>query len=76
MTGNEQDMAEARYMTCILRENLESRAKENNEALMLSSVLMEKPMGGSRTYAEVLFDLHTTADKVRWFKRFVAHESC
>lgn len=76
VTGNQQDMAEARYMTCILRENLESRAKQNNEALILSSALMEKPMGGSRTYAEVLFDLHTTADKVRWFKRFVAHESC
>ncbi|KID85221.1 Aerobactin siderophore biosynthesis, IucA/IucC [Metarhizium guizhouense ARSEF 977] len=73
VTGNQQDMAEARYMTCILRENLESRAKQNNEALILSSALMEKPTGGSRTYAEVLFDLHTTADKVRWFKSHVQH---
>ncbi|KID98388.1 Aerobactin siderophore biosynthesis, IucA/IucC, partial [Metarhizium majus ARSEF 297] len=73
VTGNQQDMDEARYMTCILRENLESRAKQNNEALILSSALMEKPMGGSRTYAEVLFDLHNTADKVRWFKSYVQH---
>lgn len=71
VTGSQHDLSEARYMTCILRENLELRAQQNDEALVLAAALMERPRGASRTYAEILFDLDTTKDKVRWFRKWV-----
>ena len=71
VTGSQEDKSEARYLTCILRENLEAKAQENDEALILVSALMEKPLGGQQTYAEILFNLNTTAEKKKWFTRFV-----
>ncbi|KAM0232012.1 hypothetical protein ACHAPO_008046 [Fusarium lateritium] len=69
VTGSQEDTTEARYMTCILRENLESRAMDNNESLILAAALLERPQGGSRTYAEVLFGLETPEDKLAWLRR-------
>jgi siderophore synthetase component len=71
VTGSQEDKSEARHLTCILRENLEAKAQENDEALILVSALMEKPLGGQQTYAEILFDLKTTTEKKKWFTRFV-----
>ncbi|OBS25879.1 hypothetical protein FPOA_06413 [Fusarium poae] len=71
VTGSQEDTSEARYMTCILRENLESRAVENNESLVLVAALLERPQGGSKTYAEVLFELETPEDKLTWLRRYV-----
>ncbi|KAJ6098491.1 hypothetical protein N7467_000026 [Penicillium canescens] len=41
VTGSQEDKSEARHLTCILRENLEAKAQENDEALILVSALME-----------------------------------
>ncbi|RGP70044.1 aerobactin siderophore [Fusarium sporotrichioides] len=71
VTGSQEDTTEARYMTCILRENLESRAVENNESLILAAALLERPQGGSRTYTEILFGLETPEDKLVWLRRYV-----
>ncbi|KAK7404147.1 hypothetical protein QQX98_010051 [Neonectria punicea] len=71
VTGCQKDISEARYMACILRENLESRAHQNNEVLVLASALMERPRGGRQPYAEILFDLKTTNDKILWFRRHI-----
>ncbi|CRG91682.1 putative protein KIAA1109 [Talaromyces islandicus] len=71
VTGSQENLAEARHLTCILRENLESRAEENNETLILASALMERPLGGDRTYAEILFDLESEEDKIQWFASYV-----
>ncbi|KAF4150882.1 hypothetical protein CNMCM6069_005350 [Aspergillus lentulus] len=71
VTGNQEKVAEARHLTCILRENLESRAEENNETLILASALMERPLGGHRTYAEILFDLETEEDKIKWVTSYI-----
>jgi hypothetical protein len=30
---------------------------------------MERPLGAHRTYAEVLFDLETEEDKIKWVTR-------
>ena len=70
VTGSQEDQSEARHLTCILRQNLEKKAQENDEALILVSALMEKPLGGQQTYAEILFGLNTTAEKKQWFTRF------
>ena len=76
VTGSQEDRSEARHLTCILRENLEAKAQENDEALILVSALMEKPLGGQQAYAEILFDLKTTAEKKKWFTRFVYFKEC
>ncbi|KAK4124711.1 hypothetical protein N657DRAFT_615634 [Parathielavia appendiculata] len=70
-TGSQSNTSDARYMTCILRENLESRAQQNNEMLVLAAALMERPRGGRRTYAEMLWNLDTTNDRILWFKKYV-----
>lgn len=70
ITGNEQVVSEVRHMTCILRENLEQKAKENGEALLLTAALMEKPFGEKRTYAEIIFNLNTLQEKETWFQRY------
>jgi hypothetical protein len=70
-TGSQEDKSEARHLTCILRENLLAKAQENDEALILVSALMERPLGRQQTYAEILFDLKTTAGKKKWFTRCV-----
>ncbi|KAF4159447.1 hypothetical protein CNMCM6936_004364 [Aspergillus lentulus] len=71
VTGNQEKVAEARHLTCVLRENLESRAEENNETLILASALMERPLGSHRTYAEILFDLETEEDKIKWVTSYI-----
>lgn len=73
ITGAEtqRDASEARYITCILRENLELKAQQNEEALVLAAALMERPRGGGRTYAEILFGLDTVREKTLWFKGYV-----
>lgn len=71
VTGSQPNTEEAQYITCILRENLESRAEENNESLILVAALLEKPRCGTKTYAEILFNLETTEDKVVWLKRYL-----
>lgn len=71
VTGSQEDKSEARHLTCILRENLVPKAQENDEALILVSALMEKPLDSQQTYAEILFDLKTTVEKKKWFTRFV-----
>jgi Siderophore synthetase component len=71
VTGSQEDKSEARHLTCILRENLVPKAQENDEALILVSALMEKPLGSQQTYAEILFNLKTMTEKKKWFRRFV-----
>ncbi|KAE8357410.1 hypothetical protein BDV27DRAFT_164547 [Aspergillus caelatus] len=57
--------------TCILRENMEAKANERDETLILASALMEKPFGRDITYAEILFDLTTVEQKLKWFQSYV-----
>lgn len=73
VTGNQQDTTKAQYMTCILRENLESSANESDESLVPVAALLERPQGGDITYAELLFGLETAEDKLAWFRRFFSY---
>ncbi|KPM41505.1 hypothetical protein AK830_g5103 [Neonectria ditissima] len=67
----QKNTSKARYITCTLRENLEFRANQYNEALVLASALIERPRNGCRSYAEIRCDLKTTNDKVVWFRRYI-----
>ncbi|KAE8420766.1 ferric iron reductase FhuF-like transporter-domain-containing protein [Aspergillus pseudocaelatus] len=71
VTGSQENVSEARHLTCILRENMEAKANERDETLILASALMEKPFGRDITYAEILFDLTTVEQKLKWFQSYV-----
>ncbi|KAE8136499.1 hypothetical protein BDV38DRAFT_293907 [Aspergillus pseudotamarii] len=68
ITGSQENASEARHLTCILRENMEAKANNRDETLILASALMEKPFGRGITYAEILFDLTTVEQKLKWFQ--------
>lgn len=71
VTGSQVDFSAARHLSCILREDPEARARENNEALIISAALAQQPPSASRTYAEILFGLETISQKQKWFRRFI-----
>lgn len=71
VTGSGKDLEQARQISCIIREDLESRALENDQALIIAGALYQKPPGVDKTYAEVLFDLDTWNKKIAWFKLYV-----
>ncbi|KAM4067307.1 IucA / IucC family protein [Hirsutella rhossiliensis] len=74
VAGNQADSAHARHLCCILRDDLEARAKANNEALIIAAALAQcpYPLGKKRSYAEILFNLRSHEEKRKWFRRYVA----
>lgn len=71
VTGAQEDEDAARNLSCILRENLEPRARANNEALIMAGTLAQQPPGSDHTYAETMFNLETIQQKEEWFTRSV-----
>ncbi|EPS42535.1 hypothetical protein H072_3486 [Dactylellina haptotyla CBS 200.50] len=73
ISGNEEKKGfyPARRLACVLRESLISRADERNETLILPAALIDRPYGESRTYAEIVFGLHTKEQKLAWFRTYL-----
>lgn len=71
VTGSQEDFNDARHLSCILRDSLETRARENDETLIIAAALAQKPSGDGRTYAEILYRLETISQKKEWFQRSV-----
>lgn len=71
VSGSQQNFNDARHLSCILRDNLENRSRENDETLIIAAALGQKPCGERRTYAEILFNLETISQKLQWFERLV-----
>lgn len=71
VSGSQEDFNEARHLSCILRDSLESKAEANDEVLILAAALAQQPYGDSRIYAEILYNLETVSQKKQWFQRFV-----
>lgn len=68
VTGARKDPRDARQISCIIREDLTSRAVANNESLIIAAALYHRPAGDSRTYAESLFSLDSWDSKLTWFR--------
>lgn len=69
VTGAQSDFSDAKHLSCILREDLESRAKESGECLIMAAALTQRgSRNGGRTYAEVLFGLENIEQKLSWFR--------
>lgn len=71
VSGSQENFSEARHLSCILRDSLESRAQANGEVLVIAAAFAQSPHGESRTYAEILFRLETQLQKKEWFQRSV-----
>lgn len=70
VTGAQDDIVQARQLGCIVREDVGPRAEQNGEALVMAAALIERPLQGSRIYAETLFGLNTLDQKRHWFRRY------
>lgn len=70
MTGSQGNFDEARHLSCILRQDLEDRAGENREALIVVAGLFQKPFNDHRAYAEIPFDLGSLEQTLTWFRRY------
>lgn len=71
ITGINTDVEAARTVCCILREDLEPRALEEGQSLIIAAALYHRPAGEDKTYAERLFDLDGVEDKCTWLRRCV-----
>lgn len=71
VSGGQDDFDEARHLSCILRHDLQDRARENGEALIVAAALFHGPINGRRTYAEILFGLKNPEETRIWFRRYV-----
>ncbi|EYE96808.1 uncharacterized protein EURHEDRAFT_514051 [Aspergillus ruber CBS 135680] len=71
VSGAQDNFADAKHLSCILRDDLEARADANNERLMIAAALAQQPYNNTRSYAEILYNLHTTTDKQFWLRTYV-----
>ncbi|KAJ5228123.1 hypothetical protein N7489_008831 [Penicillium chrysogenum] len=68
VSGGQDNFDEARHLSCILRHDLQDRARENGEALVVAAALFERPIDDHRTYAEILFGLRSLEEIRTWFR--------
>ncbi|OQE80157.1 hypothetical protein PENNAL_c0047G00432 [Penicillium nalgiovense] len=54
VTGSQEDFNDARHLSCILRDSLETRARENDETLIIAAALAQKPSGDGLLFELVL----------------------
>lgn len=71
VSGSQENFNDARHLSCILRDSLETRARANDETLIIAAALAQKPGGAGRTYTEILYGLETISQKKEWFQRSV-----
>ncbi|KAF4231520.1 hypothetical protein CNMCM8980_005309 [Aspergillus fumigatiaffinis] len=72
VTGSQSDFDKAKHLSCILRHDLEARARMNKETLILAAALSHHSPDTCRPYAETLFNLQTSREKECWFRRYIA----
>jgi hypothetical protein len=71
ITGVNMDVQAARTVCCILREDLEPRALQEGQSLIIAAGLYHRPSGETKTDAELLFDLEGLEDKCSWLRKCV-----
>ncbi|KAF7128318.1 hypothetical protein CNMCM5793_002860 [Aspergillus hiratsukae] len=71
VTGRQEDFHAAKHLSCVLREDLEPRARMNNETLVVAAALMERHPEDGKTYPERLFNLDTVEKRKKWFRTYL-----
>ena len=69
VTGSLQNFEEAKHIRCLLRENLEPRAREKGQTLIVAADLAESDVNGEVPNAERVFRLETGEKRKFWFRR-------
>lgn len=69
VTGIQQDFEEAKVLTCLIREDLEPRAKEKGQALIVAAALAEGGPNNDVSNAERVFGLSTVEKRRKWIRR-------
>ncbi|KAL4860710.1 hypothetical protein BDV12DRAFT_204770 [Aspergillus spectabilis] len=72
VTGAQSDFNDAKHLSCILREDLELRANQQDESLIIASALSQLPVSGSRREKAQAESLLPAGDKKDWFKRYTS----
>ncbi|GIJ87080.1 siderophore [Aspergillus pseudoviridinutans] len=73
VTGRQEDFHAAKHLSCVLREDLEPRARMDNETLVVAAALMERHPQDGKTYPERLFSLDTVEARKEWFRTAMLH---
>jgi hypothetical protein len=71
ITGSQTDFNKAKHLSCILRTDLEERARMNNERLILAAALAHHPPDADKPYAQILYNLESLKDRQHWFRRYL-----
>ena len=69
VTGTQTDPNQAKQLGCILREDLEIKARSMNQILIPCTALTERGPEGGPCHAERVFDLKTLEQKRSWFRQ-------
>lgn len=72
VSASQSGQGQMQHLACILREDVEHRAKANNETLIVASAFIERPLDNYRTYADILFSLETEEEKFHWVRRYIS----
>lgn len=70
--GAQEDHEQASNLACILREDPEPRARQNDESIIIVGSLIERLPGNSKSRLEILFKLETLEQKRMWMREYVA----
>jgi hypothetical protein len=68
VTGAQSNSNDAKHLSCILREDLELRANQQDESLIIASAFSELLVSGSRRVKAQAEALFPAGDKKDWFK--------
>ena len=71
VTGSQKDFDDAKHCSVLVRENLQTKADAQGEALIISAALAERGVIGEECHVERLFNLSTLEKRQRWFRRHV-----
>ncbi|KAL4899549.1 hypothetical protein BDW74DRAFT_183656 [Aspergillus multicolor] len=71
VAGFQDDFNAAKHLSCVLREDLEPRARANNETLIVAAALMEPHPADGKTYPERLFGLDSVEERKKWFRIYI-----
>ena len=72
ITGSLDEPDDSRHLTCLLREDIQQRAKDENQCLIVAGALGEADYKTMQSHAERLFGLDTLARKKSWFRTYAA----
>lgn len=67
VAGSQPDFDDSKHISCVIRENLNRKALEHNQTLVLAGALQEIPPGSDDCIATRLYNLKTEEQKLEWF---------